>query len=273
MKDDNNKIKNLDIEISKAQIENFINNPESVMTETEIKEGKKSTIKKVLVITAILLLSGIMVIFPNPITLTVFLTSFLGTGLALNIKDSNKTIERIKNPPEAIIFERILTKTSKDFEKNKSPEKTKEVFSTPTITTTKSYLTENNFNYLTKEETLTKINEEINMYYMNYTLPPLNIKQEELNSYFDIVYTFFQKNKIESNFYIAMSELNRFILSKSLVNKTPEITITDFIENTYYLQSGFNSTKLNINKKEILKLTKELLATFKDYSKKTNKTK
>jgi hypothetical protein len=114
----------------------------------------------------------------------------------------------------------------------------------------------NNQEFLNKEEIMIRIVREMGIYCKAYSLPPLIISDNDLNSFFDILYrTFTQKGK-EDNFYDSISGIVRLTFAKALINKTRSIKINDFIANLHCLQAP----SCGMDEKEILNLQKEIVS-------------
>ena len=105
---------------------------------------------------------------------------------------------------------------------------------------------------LNKEETMAQLVSDIyNTYCVIYNIPPLEISNQQWDTYFDILYDYFTQKGIENQFYETMSSVLSFILSSSLVHHDREITIQTFIdglENLIYSKIDKNDILMLQNK-------------------------
>ena len=281
-KEKKKKIKSLNSEIQLVQIEKFINDFDSAM-----KKNLRSQLKKGVLITGPLILSLIgYLILKNP-TLLIIGTSITGIGCVTSltndfikdIKSSKRTNSNIINAIEEKDVDQILQdgigkmkeddfysgkyksaiKKDASYVENEEEKKYKKALEKQQhIVKNDSTLKiiGNDTNYLDKDATMIQVVREIDAYTVAYDLLPLEISNSQWDLFFDTIYNFFDKKGIENKFYELMSQVGRFVCTKSLLNKQNKISIYDFIENLYYLESE------TIEKKEIAILQQEILSKF-----------
>lgn len=112
---------------------------------------------------------------------------------------------------------------------------------------------------LNKEETMEQIVREMDAYCMAYKLPPINIKNNDWDCFFDTLYDTFTKKGIETNFYPIMASVERQAFSRVLLDGAKTIGIKDFIKSLKCLE-----IMEVLNKKELNALQKELFAKSND---------
>ena len=274
-------INTLGDEVALIQIKNFINDFDSAME----KDIKGRLIKYAIIVGPILLSLLGYLVFHNPVLITIGLGA-TGASSAITIivdqvKEFNKTIkynpnisksENNEKSVDQILKEGIGKKTDEEFyteeyksiveaEKNKDEDEIeineteeqrkyrealekqqKKVYEyNPNLR-----LVDDEDDFLDKDETMTQIVSELNVYCEAYNLPPLTITNAEWDILFDTSYKVFHKKGIENRFYDAMSELGRLTFAKALVNKQKEIGINEFVDNLYNLQGH------NIDEKEVI---------------------
>lgn len=116
------------------------------------------------------------------------------------------------------------------------------------------------YDLLNKDDVKNKIIDEIKEYLKIYKIPPINITNMELDTYFDVLYNVFYKKGKLSEFYDEISYVERYTLAKSLVYNQKKIGLNDFVENLCYIN------KKIISKRELTKIKKEIMEKT-DYSK------
>lgn len=82
--------------------------------------------------------------------------------------------------------------------------------------------------------------EMIETYFRCYKLPPLRIKDNEWDAFFDVLYDEFEARRIKDDYFRVLSEVIRYCLANALVSGADAIVIEDFINNLTYLH-GTNS--------------------------------
>ena len=284
-KNEKKEIKTLDSEIQLVQMEKFINDYDNAM-----KKDLRSGLKKVVLVLGPLTLSLIgFLIFKNP-TILIVGTSITGIGgivtlskdfikdiksLNVNNYKSNSNIidfEQEKDVDE-ILQEGIGKAKGEDFysEKYKSAikkeetyveteeeKKYREALEKQQRQRNKNYpnlkIVGNDEEYLDKDETMVQVVGEIDAYTVAYNLPPLEISNSQWELFFDTTYSFFEKKGIHKQFYDSMSQIGRFVFTKTLLNKKNNISIYDFVKNLYYLENQ------EIEKKEIVVLQQDILS-------------
>lgn len=292
------KIKSLGLEISLVQLEKFMNDFDNAMK----KDTKKGLKRFVLVIGPLMLSLIGFLIFKNP-TILMIGTSITGIGsfvilskdfikdmkgLNSNNYKSNSDIINIEQEKDVdeILQEGIGKAKEEDFYSKKyksvikqescveteEEKKYREALEKQQGMINKNYpnlkILDNDENYLDKEETMIQIVREVDAYAFAYNLPPLNISNGQWDVFFDSIYSLFEKKGKEKEFYNSMSQIGRFAFAKALINKRKQISIYDFVENLYYLESLEEITKqeLAILQQEILsKLPTTQIYNFSEY--------
>lgn len=260
----------LDLEMLLVQLDKFDKDFNNAM-----KKDLKKGFKRVALILGPLLLSYIsFLIFKKP-TLLIIGTSITGVGsiatLSIDfIKDMNKTklnnnnsnITNIKQDEDLEqILEESIDKTivedfySEDFKSVKEKKELEGLNNYQQDVIPDFKVVEDNNSYLNKDDTMVQIVKEIETYSVIYNIPPLEISSRQWDLFFDITYSFFEKKGLEKQFYGWMSQIERFVFAKSLLNKQKQITIYDFIKNLYYLEEN-----KQIKKQEIITLQQEIIS-------------
>lgn len=278
------EIKTLDSEIQLAQIEKFVND-----FDNAVKKDLRNELKYVALIVGVSVLSLVgLFIFKKPIIAIIGTSITSISGIVTLSKDyikdtksfnpnNHKTnsniinIER-KEDVNKILHNGIGKAKSEDFYSEKykfalkketyveteEQKKYKETLEKQQKQKNKNYsnfkIIENDKNYLDKEETMIQIVREIDTYTFAYNLPPLKISNSQWDLFFDTTYNFFVKKGIDKEFYNSMSQVERFVLAKALLNKQNNINIYDFVKNLYYLE------KEEIPKQEITILQQDMLS-------------
>lgn len=94
-------------------------------------------------------------------------------------------------------------------------------------------------NNLNKEESMRKLNDNINTYYYAYKLPPLNF-DNDWDIFCDEIYDHLKEQKREKSFYNFMSKVLKYTFLQAMVSELDEINIYHFIDTLSFLYSdGF----------------------------------
>ena len=280
MSKNENEIKPLDFELQKIQCEQLNNQMDNDIEANE--HNLKNGLKKLLIIISPFLLSLIgFIAFNNLIFLfigfslmgitsiitlsEVFIKDFKNIksllGISNNKKGEDFYSEEYKDKLENIET-RIETEQQKKYKEALEKQLKKKKI--------KLIRNDTKPNYLDKNETMMQIVREIEIYEYAYKLPPLEIKNEEWDVFFDITYDFFERKGIQSIFYESISKTERYTFAKALLNKNLKINIFDFINNLDYLENQMISKdEINILKQTINdNLPKAKIINFSDYLKK-----
>ena len=280
MSKNENEIKPLDFELQKIQCEQLNNQMDNDIEANE--HNLKNGLKKLLIIISPFILSLIgFIAFNNLIFLfigfslmgitsiitlsEVFIKDFKNIksllGISNNKKGEDFYSEEYKDKLENIET-RIETEQQKKYKEALEKQLKKKKI--------KLIRNDTKPNYLDKNETMMQIVREIEIYEYAYKLPPLEIKNEEWDVFFDITYDFFERKGIQSIFYESISKTERYTFAKALLNKNLKINIFDFINNLDYLENQMISKdEINILKQTINdNLPKAKIINFSDYLKK-----
>lgn len=276
----NKEVKNLDLEVSLVQREEFTNN-----FDKSVKKELKNDIGKVAIILGpFILLLTVFAISSNVIFLTISI-AYLGlVSCGKLIKDFIRDIKKINNRSfnsqlldeeemdnaeektvEQILEEGIGKKEDKDFYTQDYKNLLEQTESEDRKKFREAFDKQNDLDklnnpklqvvgeFLDKDETIKQIKLEIETYNATYNVSDMTITDEEWNCFFDSVYEMLGEKKLNRNFYDAISTIVRFTYAKNLVNHLDNLGISNFIENLYYLQNG------QIGKKEVALLQKEII--------------
>ena len=97
-------------------------------------------------------------------------------------------------------------------------------------------VTKENKKPLSKDDVIKQIVHEIDVYYMAYKLPDMNISNTQWDIYFDSCYAFLEKYNKKDEFYRIMSTVCSCTLASVLVHNRKQIIIDDFIKGLNYLK-------------------------------------
>ena len=109
-------------------------------------------------------------------------------------------------------------------------------------------------NNLSKNETKSRFDFELDEYYKSYKLPKFKLNENEINEYFHKTYDFFINNNITDDYYKYISYVYRMTLARALVENKKEILLKDFIFSLLYLDVLNN----NLNQEEITNLKRDI---------------
>lgn len=84
--------------------------------------------------------------------------------------------------------------------------------------------------FFNKEEAMIRIVKNFNIYCIAYKIPKYDIKPQEWDALFDVMYERLEEVSLESIYYDKMNFLLRYTLAYSLVHKKSKITINSFID-------------------------------------------
>lgn len=258
----------LDYEIDLANLERYVIDP-----QREAKEDLKTGVLKA-VIVCLPLLIGFGVFLLTDWAVLLLIGTFITGGTAITktvvdmIKDA-KEAKRLANfnpkvtdinkelEPEELNLENVRIYRPEDFytseyrlqvEKEKYHSSKKE---NKKLEETRLTPVEEEKN-LDKDEVKEEIVNSVNMYYKAYCLPPLRIKDNEWDIFFDLTYNIFIKNHVEDEFYERIYDLVKRTLARSLVYENHEVTIKDFVDNLRFLEG------IDFSEKEIEDLKTKL---------------
>lgn len=114
-----------------------------------------------------------------------------------------------------------------------------------------------------KEETIERISYEIDAYTDAYKIPPFKISNEEWDCFFDTFYDFLKDIEIESKYYYdLLSQLIRYSLSATLVNKNYNFTIYSLLNNLSVLEC------CGIPKKDLENIRQEVISKLPNHQSK-----
>ena len=234
---------------------------------TASKYEKKIKLKKFLNLSLpFTLLSTIAFIFNNNYFLIAGIGSFSIASINYFIKEIKEMNKMDKTTDNVIMFnesksvEQILQngidkRMDEDFytEDFKNSVETLEYIFEDNLeqTDSKSELWYHNMQ-LNKEKCINELINELDFYDYAYNLPKIRISDFEFDTFYNHIYELFLKKGIELDFYYYMSIVMKFTLSYALIYNSKKVSILDFINNLWYLNTD------DFNEKEILKLQKEL---------------
>ena len=265
-KKDENKIESLDSSIVLVQLDEFMDDFDKSMH----KSIKHDLITAAIVVTPILVGVVGYVVFKTPIVLTVGCCMTASAAIVKNvrdmIKDSKNLEKELKKPnynnddidednmtPEQVLDRGIVRKKGEDFytpemkyvieyDKNhvesESERKYREAVEKQQaeINNRIRLVTKENKKPLSKDDVIKQIVHEIDVYYMAYKLPDMNISNTQWDIYFDTCYAFLEKRGKTDEFFRIMSTVCSCTLASVLVHNRKQVTIDDFIKGLDYLK-------------------------------------
>jgi len=265
-KKDENKIESLDSSIVLVQLDEFMDDFDKSMH----KSIKHDLITAAIAITPIVVGVVGYVVFKSPIVLTVGCCMTASAAIVKNvrdmIKDSKELEKELKKPnynnndidednmtPEQVLDRGIVRKKGEDFytpemkyvieyDKNhvesESERKYREAVEKQQaeINNRIRLVTKESKKPLSKDDVIKQIVHEIDVYYIAYKLPDMNISNAQWDIYFDACYAFLEKLGKKDEFYRIMSTVCSCTLASVLVHNRKQITIDDFIKGLNYLK-------------------------------------
>ena len=265
-KKDENKIESLDSSIVLVQLDEFMDDFDTSMH----KSIKHDLITAAIAVTPILVGVVGYVVFKSPIVLTVGCCMTASAAIVKNvrdmIKDSKELEKELEKPnynnddidednmtPEQVLDRGIVRKKGEDFYtpemkyvieygknhvESESERKYREAVEKQQaeINNRIRLVTKENKKPLSKDDVIKQIVHEIDVYYMAYKLPDMNISNTQWDIYFDTCYAFLEKRGKTDEFFRIMSTVCSCTLASVLVHNRKQITIDDFIKGLDYLK-------------------------------------
>lgn len=123
--------------------------------------------------------------------------------------------------------------------------------------------------YLSKNESIMKICDDIYLYYKLYKIAPLKINKQEWNSFVNAIYNQLTLTSREEVYYDILSLIVREVLIEAIVAESKSITLNNFLEAISVLEfSGFSKEDCqNIKKEILLHSSHGQIINFQDYKK------
>ena len=259
-----NDINNLNNEIFIVQMENRFNNIEKNEKRKFNKVMKKLLLMFVPYISSIVL----SLVFKNPIVLIGGSTYFITLSVKEIIKESKKFNNYLKNKYDDKKIENHFY-SDEDFythelkfeiEKEKNiMDKTIDKYSSKLDEIKKLSEIRDDFD---KEEAINKINDDINLYYYAYNIPPFS-DSINFSDYYNKIYEYLEKKGNKKEFYNVISSILKYTFSMSLINRLDVIDIIPLIDSIDFV---INDTKANRTR-----LKKDILNSYKSDKKILNK--
>ena len=261
------KVESLDSTMMLIQIDKFCTDFDKSMKKSIRADLKKAGIALAAVGTVVV---G-SIIFKNPLITSIGMGAFALGAIVKNTKDLIKMDKEITREikkqdshivelndgedktPEQVLDKDIITKRGEDFyspalqavierdknyKESEDAKKYREALEKQQGKTEKTEskirLVENN--NLSKEDAIEQLVYEIDTYLKAYNLPPMKIRNEEWDIFFEICFEFFKAHNMELQFYSYTSEICKYALSNVLLNGREDLTITDFINGVDFLR-------------------------------------
>lgn len=251
-----NPVKSLTDEIYSVQLDNYCRNIDETVkrvTHRNLKQAAAITIPTIL-------LMGTGAVIANPIPFFAGIAYMAaGTIYKMTIDTKNKlsAIKKIEVPSQPFsptVDEDVLTAANKKVfkvqEKDLYTPEYQEIIANAADHEVKAHGPMLVYN---KEETIARVSYEMEAYTSSYELPPLKITSEEWSLFYDTIYNFLKDLGMEVKYYDFVSQIVRYSLARTLVNKNKSFSLYSLLDNLSLLeQYGFTATDIANIKEEII---------------------
>jgi len=268
---DNHTICLLVEEIEFLEAEKFANRFDKLMVK-----NMRVKIKRLLKIILPLFVGlGILFIFPSKITFIIIMLSIItATGIdfikrvIISIKNNESNIINLaeyKKDDEEDNIERLIKENEikKEHDHYFRENLNLNIFKPEEIDDF-SLKEENTTEWITSETAINTVIKDIELLCNLYKIPSLNISDKEWDIFFDELCSEFKRRELFEEFFDTISITTRYTLAKSLVYQYKALYITDFIDSLIYINKKYNLLDIEISRKDILEIQKDLIKKVKE---------
>lgn len=221
------RVKNLNDEIFKTQIDDFYNEFQKMMSKKY-----KNALKRVLIRLGVVVgaLVGLFV-FKNPFVVGAFFLCGLTEEIIYQVKGIKKETQIDKPKNEKDLFEFLDEVEQSPIKYHNSDFYTPEYQEILEEHKNEAQLEVVGQPIIEKEDVIAQVVYEIEQYTRAYKLPKIDLSAKNWDKLFDILYGLYVSGELTTKYYEALSYLIRYVFSQALVFNKPEVTIDDFINN------------------------------------------
>jgi len=107
---------------------------------------------------------------------------------------------------------------------------------------------------LIKEEAIKQVEDEVRILSLVYKCPPITITSEQWDIVCDEIYKLLLLNNKENYYFSYLLGYTRFIIAKAVYHRDEKISVKDFVDNLYFIETGmlenanFEEFMSNLNK-------------------------